>query len=104
VRFPIGKPPIPILKALAERAGELREVTLIQCFPSYPHEIWNDPRLDRSFRRVVDYVGAGCREGMRKHVVDFLPLDYPQYGKQLEEGRTNTWAADVFFGVRFAPG
>ena len=103
VRFPIGKPPIPILKALAERAGELQDVTLIQCFPSYAHEIWNDPRFDRSFRRVVDYVGAGCREGMRRHVIDFLPLDYPHYGKQLEEGRTNTWAADVFFGVVSPP-
>src|SRR5206468_3320436 len=72
VRFPIGKPPIPILKALAERAGELQDVTLIQCFPSYAHEIWNDPQLDRSFRRVVDYVGAGCREGMRRHDIDFL--------------------------------
>ncbi len=103
VRFPIGKPPIAILKALAERAGELEDVTLIQCFPSYTHEIWNDPQLDRSFRRVVDYVGAGCRQGMRKHVVDFLPLDYPQYGKQLEEGRTNTWTADVYFGVVSPP-
>ena len=103
VRFPIGKPPIPVLKALARRAGELEDVTLIQCFPSYPHEIWNNPALDRSFRRVVDYVGAGCREGMRRHVVDFLPLDYPQYGKQLEQGRTNTWAADLFFGVVSPP-
>jgi 4-hydroxybutyrate CoA-transferase len=103
VRFPIGKPPIPILKALAERAEELQDVALIQCFPSYAHEVWTDPRFDRSFRRVVDYVGAGCREGMQRHVIDFLPLDYPQYGKQLEEGRTNTWAADVFFGVVSPP-
>ncbi|MBI2962945.1 MAG: acetyl-CoA hydrolase/transferase family protein [Deltaproteobacteria bacterium] len=103
VRLPIGKPPIPILNALAERSGDLKDVTLIQCFPTYAHEIWNDPRFDRAFRRVVDYVGVGCREGMRKHIVDFLPLDYPQYGKQLEEGRTNTWTSDVFFGVVSPP-
>ena len=33
VRLHIGKPPIPILDALAARNGELAQVTLIQCYP-----------------------------------------------------------------------
>lgn len=103
VRLSIGKPPIPVVNALARRNGELEDVTVVQCYPIYAHEIWNEPGFDRSFRRVVDYVGAGCRKGMQSRHVDFLPLDYPQYPKQLEEGRTNTWSADVVFGVVSPP-
>ena len=103
VRLHIGKPPIPILDALAARNGELEEVTLIQCYPLYEHPIWNNAVYDASFNRIVDYVGAGCREGMKKHYVDFMPLDYPQYAKQAEQGRTNTWNADIFFGVVSPP-
>ncbi len=103
VRLSLGKPPIPILKALARRREELENVTLIQCYPLYSHEIWNEPEYDRAFHRVVDYVGVGCRQGMLQHYVDFLPIDYPQYAKQTEEGRTNTWQPDVFFGVVSPP-
>ena len=103
VRLHIGKPPIPILNALAARNGALKDVTLIQCYPLHDHPIWNEPVYDESFNRIVDYVGAGCREGMKQHYVDFLPLDYPQYAKQAEQGRTNTWNADVFYGVVSPP-
>jgi 4-hydroxybutyrate CoA-transferase len=103
VRLHIGKPPIPILKALAKRKGEVENVTVIQCYPLYSHEIWNEPGYEQSFNLVVDYVGAGCRQGMQKHYVDFLPIDYPQYAKQMEDGRTNTWEPDIFFGVVSPP-
>lgn len=103
VRLHIGKPPIPILNALAARNGALKDVTLIQCYPLHDHPIWNEAVYDESFNRIVDYVGAGCREGMKQHYVDFLPLDYPQYAKQAEQGRTNTWNADVFYGVVSPP-
>lgn len=103
VRLHIGKPPIPILDALAQRKGEVENVTVIQCYPLYSHPIWNEPGYDQSFNLIVDYVGAGCRQGMQKHYVDFLPLDYPQYAKQMEDGRTNTWEPDVFFGVVSPP-
>ncbi len=103
VRLHIGKPPIPILDALAKRNGQLESVTLIQCYPLYSHPIWNEPGYDQSFHLIVDYVGAGCRQGMQKHYVDFLPLDYPQYAKQAEDGRTNTWQADIFYGVVSPP-
>ena len=103
VRLHIGKPPIPILNALAARNGALKDVTLIQCYPLHDHPIWNEAVYDESFNRIVDYVGAGCREGMKQHYVDFLPLDYPQYAKQAEQGRTNTWNAHVFYGVVSPP-
>ena len=103
VRLHIGKPPIPILNALAARNGALKDVTLIQCYPLHDHPIWNEAVYEESFNRIVDYVGAGCREGMKRHYVDFLPLDYPQYAKQAEQGRTNTWNADVFYGVVSPP-
>lgn len=103
VRFHIGKPPIPILDALAKRNGEVQHVTVIQCYPLYSHPFWNEAEYDRSFNRVVDYVGGGCRPGMQKHYVDFIPLDYPQYAKQMEDGRTNTWESDIFFGVVSPP-
>ncbi len=103
VRLHIGKPPIPILDALAKRKGEVENVTVIQCYPLYNHPIWNEPGYDQSFNLVVDYVGVGCRQGMQKHYVDFLPIDYPQYAKQLEDGRTNTWEPDIFFGVVSPP-
>jgi 4-hydroxybutyrate CoA-transferase len=103
VRLHIGKPPVPILDALAKRNGEVEDVTVIQCYPLYNHPIWNEPGYDRSFNLVVDYVGVGCRQGMQKHYVDFMPVDYPQYAKQMEDGRTNTWEPDVFFGVVSPP-
>jgi len=103
VRLHIGKPPIPILDALAKRKGEVENVTVIQCYPLYNHLIWNEPGYEQSFNLVVDYVGVGCRQGMQKHYVDFLPIDYPQYAKQLEDGRTNTWEPDLFFGVVSPP-
>ena len=99
VRLYIGRPPIPILDALARRKGEVENVTVIQCYPLYSHPIWNEPGYDQSFNLIVDYVGVGCRQGMQKHYVDFMPVDYPQYAKQTEDGRTNTWEPDVFFGV-----
>ena len=40
---------------------------------------------------------------MQRHFVDFIPLDYPQYAKQLEDGRTNTWEPEIFFGVVSPP-
>ncbi len=103
VRLHIGRPPIPILDALAKRKGEVENVTVIQCYPLNNHPIWNEPGYDQSFNLIVDYVGAGCRQGMQKHYVDFMPVDYPQYAKQMEEGRTNTWEPDVFFGVVSPP-
>ena len=103
VRLHIGRPPIPILDALAKRNGQLEDVTLIQCYPLYNHPIWNEPGYEQSFHLIVDYVGAGCRQGMQQHYVDFLPLDYPQYAKQVEDGRTNTWQADIFYGVVSPP-
>lgn len=103
VRFHIGRPPIPILDAVAKRNGELENVTVIQCYPLHTHPFWNESEYEQSFNRVVDYVGAGCRQGMQKHFVDFITLDYPQYAKQLEDGRTNTWEPDVFFGVVSPP-
>ena len=103
IRLHIGKPPIPILDALAKRNGQLENVTLIQCYPLYNHPIWNEPGYDQSFHLIVDYVGTGCRQGMQQHYVDFLPLDYPQYAKQVEDGRTNTWQADIFYGVVSPP-
>lgn len=54
VRFGIGKPPIPILEALARRNGELENVTIVQCYPVYDHPMWNDPDFEQSFRCVVD--------------------------------------------------
>jgi len=103
VRLYIGRPPIPILDALARRKGEVENVTVIQCYPLYSHPIWNEPGYDQSFNLIVDYVGVGCRQGMQKHYVDFMPVDYPQYAKQTEDGRTNTWEPDVFFGVVSPP-
>lgn len=103
VRLHIGRPPIPILDALAKRKGEVENVTVIQCYPLNNHPIWNEPGYDQSFNLIVDYVGAGCRQGMQKHYVDFMPMDYPQYAKQMEDGRTNTWEPDVFFGVVSPP-
>jgi len=103
VRLHIGRPPIPILDALAKRKGEVENVTVIQCYPLNNHPIWNEPGYDQSFNLIVDYVGAGCRQGMQKHYVDFMPVDYPQYAKQMEDGRTNTWEPDVFFGVVSPP-
>ena len=99
----LGKPPIPILDALAKRNGQLENVTVIQCYPLYGHPIWNESGYDQSFNMVVDYVAEGCRQGMKNHYVDFMPLDYPQYAKQAEQGRTNTWNADIFFGVVSPP-
>ena len=43
VRLHIGRPPIPILDALAKRNGQLEAVTLIQCYPLYNH-----PDLERA--------------------------------------------------------
>ena len=103
IRLHIGKPPIPILDALAKRNGELENVTVIQCYPLYNHPIWNEAEYDRSFNMIVDYVAEGCRQGMKKHYIDFMPLDYPQYAKQAEQGRTNTWNSDIFFGVVSPP-
>ena len=103
VRLPVGRPPVPILKALAKRREQLRDVTIIQCYPVHPFPLWNEPAWQESFNMVTDYVGVGNREGMRMRLVDFLPIDYPQYAKQLAQGRTNTWAPDVFFGIVSPP-
>ena len=103
VRFHIGRPPIPILEALAKRNGELKDVTVIQCYPLYSHPFWNEPQYDQSFNRVVDYVGVGCREGMQNITSILLRSTIRSTPKQLEDGRTNTWEPDIFFGVVSPP-
>lgn len=96
VRLSVGKAPIPILNALAKRNGELRDVTIIQCYPAQPTPLWNDPKYQESFNMVTDYVGGGNREGVKSRNVDFLVVDYPQYAAQPLPGRTDTWSPDVF--------
>ena len=98
VRLPVGKAPIPIMKALTRRNGELRDVTIIQCFPGQASPLWTDPEYQKSFNMVTDYVSDPNRPGMKSKLIDFLPIDYPQYGAQNVPGRTNTWEPDVFFG------
>ena len=103
VRLSVGKAPIPILRALVKRNGELRDVTIIQCFPAQPFPLWSDPEYQKSFNMVTDYVSDGNREGIRSRIVDFLPVDYPQYLAQAMPGRTNTWDPDIFFAAVSPP-
>lgn len=103
VRLPVGKAPIPIMRALTRRKDELQDVTIIQCFPSAPSPLWNEAGYEKSFNMVTDYVAEGNRPGMRSKLVDFLPIDYPQYSAQHVAGRTNTWEPDIFFGVVSPP-
>jgi 4-hydroxybutyrate CoA-transferase len=103
VRLSVGKAPIPIFRALAKRNGELRDVTIIQCFPVQPFPLWSDPEYQKSFNMVTDYVSDGNREGIRSRIVDFLPVDYPQYHAQVMPGRTNTWNPDIFFAAVSPP-
>lgn len=103
VRLPVGKAPIPIMKALAKRNGELRDVTIIQCFPGNPSPLWTDPEYQKSFNMVTDYVSDPNRPGIKSKLVDFLPIDYPQYAAQNVAGRTSTWEPDVFFGTVSPP-
>ncbi|HLC08646.1 MAG TPA: acetyl-CoA hydrolase/transferase C-terminal domain-containing protein [Methyloceanibacter sp.] len=103
VRLPVGKAPIPIMKALTKRNGELRDVTIIQCFPGQASPLWTDPEYQKSFNMVTDYVSDPNRPGMKSKLIDFLPIDYPQYGAQNVPGRTNTWQPDVFFGAVSPP-
>ena len=97
VRFAAGKAPLPVLKALAKRNGELRDVTIMQCYPAQASPLWSDPNYQKSFTMVTDYVSDLNREGIRSRLVDFLPVDYPQYFTQAMAGRTNTWNPDIFF-------
>jgi 4-hydroxybutyrate CoA-transferase len=103
VRLPVGKAPIPIMNALIRRKDELRDVTIIQCFPGQPSPLWNEPGFEKSFNMITDYVSDSNRPGMKSKLVDFLPIDYPQYAAQREPGRTNTWEPEVFFGVVSPP-
>ena len=103
VRLAMGKAPIPIMKALAKRNGELRDVTIMQCFPGHASPLWTDPEYQKSFNMVTDYVSDANRPGIKSKLVDFLPIDYPQYAAQNVPGRTNTWEPDVFFGTVTPP-
>jgi 4-hydroxybutyrate CoA-transferase len=103
VRLPVGKAPIPIMNALIRRKDELRNVTIIQCFPGQPSPLWNEPGFEKSFNMITDYVSDSNRPGMKSKLVDFLPIDYPQYAAQRGPGRTNTWEPEVFFGVVSPP-
>jgi 4-hydroxybutyrate CoA-transferase len=103
VRIATGKGPFPILRALAKRNGELHDVTITQGYPAQSWPLWSDPGYQKSFTMVTDYVSAVCRPGIRSKLVDFLPIDYPQYGSQALRGRTNTWAPDVFLGCVSPP-
>jgi len=103
VRLPVGKAPIPIMNALIRRKDELRDVTIIQCFPGQPSPLWNEPGFEKSFNMITDYVSDSNRPGVKSKLVDFLPIDYPQYAAQREPGRTNTWEPEVFFGVVSPP-
>ena len=103
VRLPVGKAPIPIMNALIRRKDELRDVTIIQCFPGQPSPLWNEPGFEKNFNMVTDYVSDANRPGMKSKLIDFLPIDYPQYAAQRVTGRTNTMEPDVFFGVVSPP-
>jgi 4-hydroxybutyrate CoA-transferase len=103
VRFGVGRAPIPVLRALAGRKDELRGVTIIHGFPVTPFPAWNEQGWQDSFHMVTDYVGGGNREGIRKRVSDFLPIDYPQYSKQRSDGRSNTWEPDIFIAAVSLP-
>ena len=103
VRLAVGKAPIPILRELEKRNGELQDVTVIQCFPGNPSPLWTDAEYRGSFNMVTDYVSDRNRAGIQSRLVDFLPVDYPQYPKQAEDGRTNTWDPDVFIAAVSPP-
>lgn len=103
VRLPVGKAPIPILRALEKRNGELHDVTIIQCFPGHPSPLWTNPEYQKSFNMVTDYVSERNRPGVKSRIVDFLPVDYPQYLGQTEPARTNTWNPDVFLAALSPP-
>jgi 4-hydroxybutyrate CoA-transferase len=103
VRLPVGKAPIPIMNALIRRKNELRDVTVIQCFPGQPSPLWNEPGYEQNFKMITDYVSDSNRPGMRSKLIDFLPIDYPQYGAQRVAGRTNTMDPDIFLGVVSPP-
>jgi 4-hydroxybutyrate CoA-transferase len=103
VRLPVGKAPIPIMNALIRRKNELRDVTVIQCFPGQPSPLWNEPGYEQNFKMITDYVSDSNRPGMRSKLIDFLPIDYPQYAAQRVAGRTNTMEPDIFLGVVSPP-
>lgn len=97
VWFAVGKAPTAILRALEKRRGDLRDVTVAQCYPAQPSPLWSDPEYSQSFRMVTDYVSGANRSGIRQRLTDFLPIDYPQYPVQDQFGRTNIWKPEVFF-------
>ena len=66
VRLPVGKAPIPIMNALIRRKNELRDVTVIQCFPGQPSPLWNEPGYEQNFNMITDYVSDSNRPGARK--------------------------------------
>lgn len=96
VRISTGNAPMPILRALAKRNGELRGVTVIQGYPVQNSSLWTDPEYQQSFTMVTDYASGINRAGIRSKITDFLPVDYPQYPTQAMPARTNTWNPDVF--------
>jgi acyl-CoA hydrolase len=75
----------------------------MQGYPAFPVELWNEPGWDEAFNLVTDFGSPVTWSGMQRRIIDFLPIDYPQYVKQPEEARTNTWSPDVFLGIVSPP-
>ncbi len=89
VWFGLGSAPIDISFAIAERAGELRNVTVCGTWQTeFP---WFKPGMEESFNVVTGFGTPVARSGLREKRVDWIPwlpgLDSPERRTDTNRGR-----------------
>ncbi len=103
VRLPLGSVPASFTDALAARRDDLTGVVVQQAIPSVRYPWTTDKSWQESIRHVTDFVSPAIRRGVAANLVDFAVSDYSLGKKVLEDGRRDSWTADVFVALVSEP-
>ena len=103
VRLPLGSVPASFTDALAARRDDLTGVVVQQAIPSVRYPWTTDKSWQESIRHVTDFVSPAIRRGVAANLVDFAVSDYSLGRKVLEDGRRDSWTADVFVALVSEP-
>ncbi|MCG8351160.1 MAG: 4-hydroxybutyrate CoA-transferase [Chloroflexales bacterium] len=77
--------PLPLLEALAERAGELRDVEIVHILTA-GSDPTAAPALRRSFRHNALFVGPNLRESVQAGRADFTPIFLSEAPRLFQSG------------------
>lgn len=104
VRLPMGPVPLTLIEALAARRDELHGVRVWQGATRHPHP-WSqgDPSWNPQIQFVSDFLSPILRAGVEARATDFAVTDYSIAGKVVNDGRQDSFRADVFMALVSEP-